>query len=87
MHLDSQVAPWGATPLAYEVSKNPPLELGMLELYVTNLPSEFGSVEHSSPFTFDEEGKRSNVKSTSVATGVAMRGSRRCDPICEDSTF
>ncbi|KAG8734608.1 hypothetical protein FRC10_011615 [Ceratobasidium sp. 414] len=64
----------GATPFAFKVEKNRPLELGMLKLYVTNLASEFGSIEHPSPFTFDEEGKRANVRSTDVAKSLAMRG-------------
>ncbi|KAG8708057.1 hypothetical protein FRC08_000135 [Ceratobasidium sp. 394] len=64
----------GATPFSFEVGKNRPLELGILKLYVTNLPSEFSSIEHLSPFTFDEEGKRANVKTTDVARSLAMRG-------------
>ncbi|KAG8794534.1 hypothetical protein FRC12_023743 [Ceratobasidium sp. 428] len=64
----------GAIPFAFEVDNNKELELGMLKLYVTNLQGEFSSIEHLSPFTFDEEGKRANVKSTDVAKSLAMRG-------------
>ncbi|KAG9123528.1 hypothetical protein FRC07_014828 [Ceratobasidium sp. 392] len=64
----------GATPFAFEVAEDKKLELGMLKLYVTNLPGEFSSIEHPSPFTFDKDGKRASVPSTEVAKSLAMRG-------------
>ncbi|KAG9121557.1 hypothetical protein FRC07_002433 [Ceratobasidium sp. 392] len=64
----------GAIPFAFEVDEDKALELGMLKLYVTNLPGEFSSIEHPSPFTFDKDGKRASVPSTEVAKSLAMRG-------------
>ncbi|KAG9090031.1 hypothetical protein FRC06_001246 [Ceratobasidium sp. 370] len=64
----------GATPFSFKVSGDQPLELGILKLYVTNLPSEFSSIEHLSPFTLDEKGKRPNVKEADVKRSLAMRG-------------